>query len=85
MIKITVGIKGMMCGKCESHMNDAIRESFKVKSVESSHSDERAVILSKENISEEKMGKVISDAGYTMTSFEKQPCEKKGLFSFGRK
>ncbi len=85
MIKVTVGVKGMMCGKCESHMNDAIRESFKVKSVESSHTDERTVILSKEDISEEKMRQTVAGAGYTMTSFAKQPCEKKGLFSFGKK
>ena len=34
MIKVTVGIEGMMCGKCESHLTDAVRESFKVKSVD---------------------------------------------------
>ena len=85
MIKVTVGIEGMMCGKCESHLTDTVRESFKVKSVEASHSEKRAVIISKEDISAEKMRKVVADVGYTMTSFEKQACEKKGIFSFGRK
>ena len=33
MIKTTVGIDGMMCGMCESHVNDAIRKSFDVKKV----------------------------------------------------
>ena len=25
MLKITLGVDGMMCGMCESHVNDAIR------------------------------------------------------------
>ena len=36
MVKTIVGIDGMMCGMCESHMNDAIRNNFKVKKVNSS-------------------------------------------------
>ena len=28
MVKTTLGIDGMMCGMCESHMNDAIRNIF---------------------------------------------------------
>ena len=38
MVKTTLGIDGMMCGMCESHMNDAIRNNFDVKKVTSSHS-----------------------------------------------
>ena len=37
MEKITVKIDGMMCGMCESHMNDTFRQNFKVKKVSSSH------------------------------------------------
>ena len=33
MIKTTLGIEGMMCGMCESHINNAIRNNFKVKKV----------------------------------------------------
>ena len=28
MIKTTLKIDGMMCGMCESHVNDAIRKAF---------------------------------------------------------
>lgn len=41
MVKTTLGIDGMMCGMCESHMNDAIRNNFDVKKVTSSHSKNR--------------------------------------------
>ena len=36
MIKTTLKIDGMMCGMCESHMNDLIRKNFQVKKVTSS-------------------------------------------------
>ena len=31
MIKTILKIDGMMCGMCEAHMNDAVRNAFKVK------------------------------------------------------
>lgn len=37
MLKITLGVDGMMCGMCESHVNDAVRKAFPVKKVTSSH------------------------------------------------
>ena len=46
MIKTTLGIDGMMCGMCESHMNDAIRNNFKVKKVNSSHTNKTTEIIS---------------------------------------
>lgn len=41
MVKTTLKIDGMMCGMCESHVNDAIRNAFPVKKVTSSHSREK--------------------------------------------
>ncbi len=38
MIKTTVKVDGMMCGMCESHVNDAVRRAFQVDKVSSSHS-----------------------------------------------
>lgn len=48
MVKTIVGIDGMMCGMCESHVNDVIRKSFDVKKVSSSHSKKRTEIISEE-------------------------------------
>ena len=45
MYQITLGIDGMMCGMCESHINDVIRSKFSVKKVTASHSKGEAVIL----------------------------------------
>lgn len=82
MLKITVGVDGMMCGMCENHINDAIRKAFSVKKVTSSHSKGQTVILTEQDIDEAEIRKAIDATGYTVTSFSKEPYEKKGLFSF---
>ena len=82
MLKITVGVDGMMCGMCENHINDAIRKVFSVKKVASSHSKGQTVILTEQDIDEAEIRKAIDATGYTVTSFAKEPYEKKGLFSF---
>ena len=79
MVKTVVKIDGMACGMCESHMNDSIRNNFKVKSVKSSHSNKESVVVS------EKMKKVVTDTGYTFVGMSEEPYEKKGLFSFLKK
>ena len=40
MYKTTLKIDGMMCGMCESHINDTIRKAAPVKKVTSSHAKE---------------------------------------------
>ena len=37
MVKTIVGVDGMMCGMCESHVNEAVRNAFPIKKVSSSH------------------------------------------------
>ena len=77
MEKITVKIDGMMCGMCESHMNDTFRQNFKVKKVSSSHAKGETVAIVDEDIPEEAVEKT----GYTFISAEREPYEKKGFFA----
>lgn len=77
MIKTTVGIDGMMCGMCESHVNDAIRKSFDIKKVSSSHSKKKTEIISEEAIDEDKLRAVIDETGYTVLSVDSEPYKKK--------
>ena len=46
MVKTVLKIDGMMCGMCESHMNDLIRNHCKVKKVSSSAKKGETVLLS---------------------------------------
>ncbi len=82
MVKMIVGIEGMMCGMCEAHVNDAIRNNFKVKKVQASSKEKNAVIITEEEIPEAELKSVIEETGYTMLQVETEPYEKKGLFGF---
>ena len=45
MWKYTVQVNGMMCGMCESHVNDAVRKAFPVKKVSSSRSKKETTVI----------------------------------------
>jgi copper chaperone CopZ len=81
MVKIVLTVEGMMCGMCESHINDAVRAAFPVKKVTSSHTKGQTVILTKQDIDEDALKAVIDKTGYTVASVTKEPYVKRGLFS----
>ena len=78
MFQTTLKIDGMMCGMCESHINDAVRKDFPVKKVTASHSKGTCVILSEEPLDESKLRDTIDATGYTLLDIQSQPYEKKG-------
>lgn len=80
MLKITVKIDGMMCGMCESHVNDAVRRAFSVKKVTSSHKKGETIILTETDIGEEQLRAVIEPTGYRVLGVESESYEKKGWF-----
>jgi copper chaperone CopZ len=82
MKKITVGIDGMMCGMCEAHIADTIREHFNVKKVKADRKKKQAVILADEDLSEQALHDAIDPTGYTVTSYASEEYQKKGLFGF---
>lgn len=71
MQKIILKIDGMMCGMCETHINDAIRKSFTIKKVTSSHSKNKTEIITVDDIDENELRKVIDATGYKVVSIEK--------------
>ncbi len=81
MVKITLGIEGMACGMCEAHINEAVRNAFRVKKVTSSHAKKQTVIIAEEDILEQELKNVIAKAGYEAVSVSSEPYEKKGLLS----
>lgn len=85
MIKTMLKIDGMMCGMCESHVNDAIRSAFDVKKVTSSHSSGETEIISEAAVDEAKLKEVIEKDGYKVLSVSSEPYEKKGFSLFGKK
>lgn len=84
MFKTVVEVDGMMCGMCESHVNDAVRKAFTVKKVNSSHTKGRTEILSEEELPEEKLRAAIAETGYELGKITSEPYEKKGFSLFHR-
>lgn len=85
MVKITVGIEGMACGMCEAHVNEAVRNAFRVKKVTSSHTKKQTVILAEQDIPEQELKDAVAKTGYEVVSVSSELYEKKGLFAaFGR-
>ena len=80
MEKITLKIDGMMCGMCENHVNDAIRNAFNVSKVTSSHSKGTTVFETEDTISDDDIKAVIDKTGYTLKGIEHAGSSKKGLF-----
>ena len=85
MVKITLKIEGMGCGMCEAHVNEAVRNGCDVKSVTSSHKDAETIIISENDIDDDKIKSIISETGYTLVDISREPYVKKKLFSFGKK
>lgn len=83
MWKYTVGVDGMMCGMCESHVNDTIRRAFSVKKVTSSHGKACTVIETESELDETLLRKAITDLGYTVGDIRKEPYQKKKWFARG--
>ncbi len=84
MLKITLQVDGMMCGMCESHVNDVVRKTFQVKKVTSSHSKGQTIILTENDIDEGALRSAIGATGYEVKALSKEPYEKKGFSLFHR-
>ena len=82
MFKTTLNVDGMACSMCEAHVNDAIRKSFDVKKVTSSHSKGKTEIISEAELDEVKLKKAIDETGYKVVSLKTEPYERKGFSLF---
>ena len=72
MTTITVNVTGMMCMHCEAHVNKAVKEAFGVEDVVSSHENGTTVIHAQEKLDEDKLRKVITEAGYEVTGITQE-------------
>ena len=85
MIRITVKVDGMMCGMCEAHVNDAVRKSLTVKKVTSNHKKKETVILTEQDIPDDRIIAAIQDSGYDFKSLSREEVKAGGLFGLFRK
>ena len=81
MTKITLRIDGMMCPRCEAHMNETVLKEYPKAKVTSSHAKKETVIITNEAISDEKLRELVKDAGYTLFGINRAPYEKKSILA----
>ena len=79
MLKTVLKIDGMMCGMCESHMNDLIRKHCKVKKVSSSAKKGETVVISEEALDIPMLEQEIKEVGYELVSHSCELYEKRGV------
>ena len=81
MIRTTLKIDGMMCGMCEAHISDAIRNAVPdAKKVTASRAKKEASFLTEEAVDAALLKNAVDETGYTFLGAESAPYEKKGLF-----
>ena len=84
MYKTTLKIDGMMCGMCESHINDTIRKAAPVKKVSSSHAKGEAVVITEAPLDVEAVKAAVHATGYEVQGAVSEPYEKKRFSLFGK-
>ena len=83
MIRTIIGVDGMMCPMCESHIADQLRSAFPgAKKVSASRKKKEASFLSEEAPDETEVRDAIQATGYTFLSVRFEPYEKKSLFGW---
>lgn len=81
MIMLTLTIDGMHCSMCESHVNDIIRRSEKIKKVTSSHLKNQTKIILEDDLNPNKIISNLEKDGYRVLNYKKTNV-KKTLFGY---
>lgn len=80
MKKMVIGVDGMRCGMCETHVNDAVRKVNGVVRVKSSAARNVTEVVAEDGADEKKIVKAISELGYRVMAYKSEPYERKKLF-----
>ena len=79
MIRTYITVKGMMCGNCEKHVVNAMKDNFDIKKVDASRSEKLVTVISEKPLDKAKVKKVISDTGYEYVDMTEEEVIKKGF------
>ncbi len=63
MVKV-LDVEGMMCAKCQAHVQKALESVAGVKAVEVSLEEKRATVTMESDIADEKLSEAVTEAGY---------------------
>lgn len=60
----TIAVSGMTCTDCEKNVENALRNAPGVRRVEADHGDETVEVVVDDDVSDEKIGDAVYNAGY---------------------
>lgn len=69
-MKYKLKVDGMACSMCEAHVNDCIRNNFKVKKVKSHHKSGDVTIECDKPLDTELLKDIIDKTGYIVLKIE---------------
>lgn len=86
MIEIVLTLDGVMCEKCESRVNEAVKHDPKVKSVKTSHVTGECTVVCADDIDRDRIISAIEAEGVKVIGTIEKSCERKGFFAklFGK-
>lgn len=85
MYKTILKVDGMSCGMCEAHVNDAVRNSFEIKSIKSSHKKGITEIITESQPDVKSFSNAIEKNGYKVTSATFESYAPRRFTLFGKK
>lgn len=85
MVEIILKVEGMSCGMCESHVNDAVRNTCPVKKVKSSHVKNQTTIILEDASVQEAIVNAVRALGYGAECVSVKPYEKRDLLGLFKK
>ena len=81
MFKTTLKIDGMMCGMCESHVNDIVRKAFpEASKVKSSRRKGECSFITADRIDGKAVEDSLNEMGYKLLAVKTESYEKRGIF-----
>ena len=81
MYILKIGIDGMMCGQCESHVSALLRRVDGALVVKTSHFKNQAIVYAPRLIEKAEVEKALEGSGYRLLSFDSKQ-EEKEPFSY---
>lgn len=70
VMKKTIKIEGMMCPHCEAHVKSALQSISGVTEVDVSHKSGKAIVIFKDDITDDMFKNAIESQGYKVTGIE---------------
>lgn len=78
---ITAEVTSMVCGMCESHVCQALENTFRHARIRAFRKQNQVVIETPEDLPDAEIRKVIEDLGYTVGSISRSEQKKQSFLS----